>query len=259
MRAPFARSPRRHRDFGVALLATISTLINSNTLVEEAIAQPPQQSPIANDTTRYAKFVAEAAHRFGLPAAWIRAVIAVESRGNPHAVSRAGAMGLMQLMPDTWQFERAQLKLGSDPFDPRDNILAGSDYLRAMHARYGAIGMLAAYNAGPARFDAYRRGARPLPTETLAYVQRLAPVVTGDAAIIVSASTTVDPLAWTRAPLFVTRSRISSVVGTDSHTARPGSNERSTSFAAQPHINASLIATNQSVDSVFVALGGEQS
>ena len=73
----------------------------------------------------------------------------VESGGRIGAVSSAGAMGLMQLMPGTWARQRARFGLGSDPFDPRDNIIAGTSYLREMYDRYGADGFLAAYNAVP--------------------------------------------------------------------------------------------------------------
>lgn len=119
--------------------------------------------------------VEAAAVRFDLPAALIEAVIAAESDGDVRAVSSAGAMGLMQLMPGTWAQLRARLALGDDPFDPRDNIMAGSAYLRALHDRYGAPGFLAAYNAGPGRYEASLSG-RPLPLETRRYVAR----VTGD-------------------------------------------------------------------------------
>ena len=99
--------------------------------------------------------VAEAAQRFGIPERWIWAVMRVESGGRVRAVSSKGAMGLMQIMPATWADLRARHGLGADPFDPRDNILAGAAYLREMHDRYGAPGFLAAYNAGPGRYDDY--------------------------------------------------------------------------------------------------------
>jgi soluble lytic murein transglycosylase-like protein len=103
-------------------------------------------------------------------------VIAVESAGNPRAVSRAGAMGLMQVMPGTWAALRQQHGLGDDPFDPRDNILAGTAYLRAMYDRYGIAGaMLAAYNAGPGRYDDHL-DRPPAARETRAYVATLAPI-----------------------------------------------------------------------------------
>ena len=153
----------------------------------------------------YAGLIAEAAQRFGIPAAWIRAIMRVESRGDRRAISPKGAIGLMQLMPDTWAALRARYGLGRDPFDAHDNILAGAAFLREMHDRYGSPGFLAAYNAGPGRYEDYRDRHRPLPPETVAYVAALIPFV-GDGAIdgpvLVAAS---DPSSWTQAPLFITR------------------------------------------------------
>ena len=102
---------------------------------------------------RYAAHIAEAAQRFGVPVAWIRAVMHVESRGDERAISPVGAMGLMQIMPATWSNLRDRHGLGNDPFDPHDNILAGAAYLREMYDRYGSPGFLAAYNAGPGRVN----------------------------------------------------------------------------------------------------------
>ena len=100
----------------------------------------------------YAAHIAEASQRFGIPEHWIRAVLRAESAGDVRAVSSAGAMGLMQVMPDTWAGLRVRHGLGRDPYDSRDNILAGTAYLREMFDRYGNVGaMLAAYNAGPGR------------------------------------------------------------------------------------------------------------
>ncbi len=151
----------------------------------------------------YAGHIADAARRFGIPEAWIRAVMRVESRGDVRAISPKGAMGLMQIMPATWADLRARHGLGGDPYDPRDNIMAGAAYLREMHDRYGSPGFLAAYNAGPGRYEEYRATGRPLPAETRAYVAALAPIIGGgdlDAPVTVA---TADPLAWTRAPLFI--------------------------------------------------------
>lgn len=116
--------------------------------------------------------VEAAAARFGLPADLLWAVLQAESAGDPRAVSSAGAMGLMQLMPDTWRALRAELSLGADPFDPRDNVMAGAAYLRQLRDRYGAAGFLAAYNAGPGRYEESLAG-RPLPSETRRYVDRI--------------------------------------------------------------------------------------
>lgn len=126
---------------------------------------------------RIASYVAEAEKRFSIPASWIYAVMHVESHGVRHAISPKGAMGLMQIMPKTWASLRARYHLGPDPFEPRDNILAGAAYLREMHDLYGSPGDLAAYNAGPERYEAYRDHHRPLPAETRAYVAKLAPVI----------------------------------------------------------------------------------
>jgi hypothetical protein len=100
---------------------------------------------------------------------------------------------------------RVRYGLGADPYDPRDNILAGAAFLREMHDRYGAPGFLAAYNAGPGRYDAYVANARPLPAETIAYVAAIAPLIGADPLpgnIVVAVA---DPLAWTQAPLFIAR------------------------------------------------------
>lgn len=133
--------------------------------------------PAGQERIDIAAFVAEAAHRFGIPEHWIYAVIRVESAGRTRAVSSAGAMGLMQLMPGTWARQRSRYALGVDPFDPRDNILAGTAYLREMHDLYGAPGFLAAYNAGPGRYEDWRAGRRTLPLETRRYIARLAPML----------------------------------------------------------------------------------
>lgn len=127
--------------------------------------------------------ISDAAQRFGLPERWIRAVMGVESAYQPHAVSRAGAIGLMQVMPATYAGLRVRYGLGPDPFHPHDNVVAGAAYLREMFDRFGANGFLAAYNAGPARYLQHVAEGRPLPLETRAYVARLAPAVQGEEAL----------------------------------------------------------------------------
>jgi SLT domain-containing protein len=93
--------------------------------------------------------------------------------GGRPTISRAGAMGLMQLMPATWREMRSLIGIGADPYDPRDNILAGAAYLRLMYDRFGYPGLFAAYNAGPARYAAALSGARQLPVETRFYVTQV--------------------------------------------------------------------------------------
>lgn len=130
---------------------------------------------VARPLDRWSNYIAEASDRFGVPEEWIRRVIRAESggrttlNGNP-ITSRAGAMGLMQLMPRTWAEMRVTHRLGPDPHDPRDNILAGTAYLRAMYVRFGYPGLFAAYNAGPSRYAEHLAIGRRLPAETVAYV-----------------------------------------------------------------------------------------
>ena len=107
-----------------------------------AAATPAHADPI----DRWRPFIAEASIRFGVPQEWIVRVMHAESRGlttlaGRPITSRAGAMGLMQLMPTTWAEMRARLGLGANPHDPRDNILAGTSYLRLMYDRFGYPGL----------------------------------------------------------------------------------------------------------------------
>lgn len=162
--------------------------------------------PAPADGAPWAPLVAEAAARFAVPDAWLRAILAAESGGDPAAVSPAGAMGLMQLMPATWRALSRTYGLGDDPFAPRANILAGAAYLRMLRDRYGSPGFLAAYNAGPGRYEAYRRGLRPLPAETLRYVARLSVrlALSGDLGAPVRAGQDEHAAMpdWRDAPLF---------------------------------------------------------
>jgi soluble lytic murein transglycosylase-like protein len=119
--------------------------------------------------------IAQAASRFALPPSWLRAVMRIESGGDPSAISAQGAIGLMQIMPATWQDLRRRYGLGDDPYAPADNVLAGAAYAREMLDRYGAPLFLAAYNAGPDRVDDYLLRGRPLPAETRHYVATVAP------------------------------------------------------------------------------------
>src|SRR3546814_14317661 len=80
---------------------------------------------------------------------------------------------LFRSMPGTWAAMRRQHGLGGDPYDPRDNILAGAAYLRAMYDRFGYPGLFAAYNAGPARYERHLRTGQALPTETRDYIVQL--------------------------------------------------------------------------------------
>jgi hypothetical protein len=129
---------------------------------------------------RWDGIIGEASKRFHVPAAWIRAVMAHESGGrtmlgeNQPIVSRAGAVGLMQVLPETYEEMAAEHQLGSNPFEPRDNIMAGAAYLRWLHHKYGYPAMFAAYNAGPGRLEDHLQKGATLPAETRAYVGGIA-------------------------------------------------------------------------------------
>nr|WP_244182271.1 lytic transglycosylase domain-containing protein [Gluconacetobacter entanii] len=124
-------------------------------------------------------YVTDAATRAHIPPAWITGVMHAESQGDASAVSPRGAMGLMQIMPDTWRQLRAALKLGADPYDPHDNITVGAAYLRWLHDRYGDAGFLAAYNAGPGRYEQLLTAGKMLPDETRKYVAKVIRLLRG--------------------------------------------------------------------------------
>lgn len=143
-----------------------------------AVAAAPDPAPSRID--QWQGIIGEAAQRFGIPDAWIRRVIQAESGGRTQLngkpiTSPKGAMGLMQVMPETYRNIRAQYGLGSDAYDPHDNILAGAAYLRQMYDRYGYPSLFAAYNAGPKRLEDFLFGGRALPRETLDYVSGIVP------------------------------------------------------------------------------------
>ena len=149
--------------------------------------------------------IAEASQRFGVPESWIRAVMQAESAGDPSAVSEAGAMGFMQIMPETWDELRTAHGFGNDPFDPRDNVMAGAAYLRAMYNRFGSPGFLAAYNAGPGRYAEHLATGRPLPRETRDYLAVLTPLIGASPASPTQTERNGSALDWQTAPIFVAR------------------------------------------------------
>jgi hypothetical protein len=158
-----------------AAIVMMSLLAVTSVAAAQQPSLPSRPMLIASDAMT--GFVTEASQRFGVPDAWIRAAMQVESAGDSSSTSPAGAMGLMQVMPQTYAMLRARLSLGANPYDPHDNIMAGAAYLRDMHDRYGSTGFLAAYNAGPGRFEEFRAGVRPLPAETVHYLARLNPML----------------------------------------------------------------------------------
>ena len=189
--------------------------------------------------------IAQAAQRFHLPAAWIRAVLAAESNGNPRAVSPKGALGLMQVMPATWADLRIRHRLGGDPYDPHDNIIAGAAYIRLLYDRYGSPGWIAAYNAGPGRYEASLKG-RPLPRETRAYFAAVAPKLDAGAKPRVTVIAANDPSAWTRSSLFIGQQ-------TSKPDADPSLAERPSSDASTPPTVRDVSAIVPQSNGLFVA------
>jgi soluble lytic murein transglycosylase-like protein len=173
-------------------------------------AQPCGQVVVISSSKidRWQSLIEAASARFGIPTDWIRAVMARESAGltalhGAPVVSSAGAMGLMQLMPDTWSNLRARYGLGNDPFDPRDNIFAGTAYLREMYDRYGYPNLFAAYHAGPGRMNAVLAGRKPLPETTKTYLEsivsdaEIAPL-TNENRVLVTSKSRSDSLFFVR-------------------------------------------------------------
>jgi len=124
-------------------------------------------APHALNEAQVTSLVSMASSTNGVPAGLVRAVMMAESAGDPNAISVAGAQGLMQLMPGTAS------RCGIDPFEPSENVLCGTAYLRELLIRYhnNVTLAVAAYNAGPGAVDRYH-GVPPY-AETRAYVARV--------------------------------------------------------------------------------------
>jgi hypothetical protein len=230
-------------------------LLSGLPLLPPAAAVLGEEAPFGQPAAdrRFAAHIAEASHRFGIPEGWIRAVLDAESAHDIGAISDAGAMGLMQVMPDTWAELRIRYSFGEDPFDPRDNILAGAAYLREMLDRYGNIGaMLAAYNAGPGRYDEYLATGRPLPAETRDYVAKLAPVLGGEPLAGGASTTSSPPTDWRDAPLFVAPA----IGGTPAGSLHPNGPPGGEETADLAHHDD---ATTPPATGIFVARSGENS
>jgi len=193
--------PRTRRGSSAALALVGLLMFGSGPASAGPATVQMQSAPTLDAIVR--STIAEASRRFGVPERWIVEVMQVESRGVLNAVSSAGAIGLMQVMPETYARLRLRYGLGANPYDPRDNILAGAAYLREMYDRYGAPGFLAAYNAGPSRWEEHLSGARRLPNETMRYLARLGPVVDGRASSLPAFTGRTFAPSPLSAPIFV--------------------------------------------------------
>lgn len=181
----------------VAALATLATF-----------AVPTHADPV----DRWMPHIVEAAQRFAVPVRLLRAVMRAESGGRATidaepTVSSAGAMGLMQLMPPTWQEVRERYGLGSDPHQSRDNVLAGAGYLAQLIARYGERLGVAAYHAGPGRVEAHLASGVALPHTSVEYV---AVVLEHDGHWTAARQAGVADRRWAKSPVLVTFSNTSS-------------------------------------------------
>lgn len=188
---------------GTRVCAVVPLMLLLTAFDSAALAQSGSttQPAISQTTHAFDGFIDEASQRFAIAPNWIRSIQRIESAGDQHARSPKGAIGLMQIMPATWAELRERYNLGNDPYDPHDNILAGTAYLRELLDRYGSPGVFAAYNAGPSRYEEHLAGGS-LPDETRAYVAKLANLL----AIELPPTWTYSAPSSAAATLFVTRS-----------------------------------------------------
>ncbi|WP_294533930.1 lytic transglycosylase domain-containing protein [uncultured Rhodoblastus sp.] len=214
----FDRSRARPTAIATAIIAMMG--MPGNTPFESAAFAQGKAASVMRVADPFAAFVGEASQRFGIPVSWIRAVMHAESGKDIHALSPKGAMGLMQIMPATWASLRARHGLGANPYDPHDNILAGAAFLRELHDRYGSPGFLAAYNAGPGRYEDHLATGRPLPKETRAYVAAIAPLI-GKGPITGAIAIASVPRSRTEGPIFVGQDEGAPGVDDAAASARP--------------------------------------
>ena len=166
---------RKIHDAAVRRPALARLILPPQPLAPSAFDEESTMTPVQL-LNRWDGYISEAAKRFHVPKTWIRAVMMRESGGrtmlgqDQPIVSSAGAVGLMQLLPQTYSEMRAQYLLGDNPFDAHDNIMAGAAYLRWLHGKYGFPAMFAAYNAGPGKLEDHLVHGVTLPAETRAYV-----------------------------------------------------------------------------------------
>jgi len=156
-----------------------TTLQSDRNWLMRTAFQQEQHMSFSQRMNRWQGLIAEAAGRYHIPAKWIRTVMQMESGGRTMLnaqkpiTSPVGAVGLMQLMPGTYDQMRKQHKLGANPFNPHDNIMAGAAYLSWLHHKYGYPAMFVAYNDGPGNLEAKRSKGRALPAETRNYVAKI--------------------------------------------------------------------------------------
>ena len=202
--------------------------------VREARCEPLSETSTAG-ADHLDGFIAEASERFGIPAAWIRAIVRVEIGRNVLTPLRKDGVGLSQLSPERWTELRHRYALGTNASDPRDNILAGTAHLREMYDRYGSKDFLAVYIMGPTRYDEHMKSGAPLREETQAVVADLAPLIELGLKDVVGSTTRAKVISWRKAPLFVAqtgRSSSDKAIAAGVSTERSGKSQASVDGSA---------------------------
>ena len=177
---PGTRPPKQQSSAEQGALAQL-TPVESTPQVDlpQPIFEAESAMPVSERLARWNKFIDEASRRFGVPRDWIIEVMRQESggrtvlQGDLPITSEMGAMGLMQVMPETYRDMRTDHRLADDPYDPRNSVLAGTAYLKFLHGKYGYPALFAAYNTGPGNLEANLLGKKNLPQETIAYLANI--------------------------------------------------------------------------------------
>lgn len=149
------------------------------TVLAQPVFDAENAIPLEARLARWDRLIDEAARRFNVPRDWIEAVMRQESggrtvlQGDVPITSDKGAMGLMQVLPQTYRDMQLDHSLGGNPYDPHDNVMAGAAYIKFLDAKYGYPALFAAYNDGPGNLEANLAGTRNLPAETIAYLTNI--------------------------------------------------------------------------------------
>ena len=198
----YASTPARCRAAWTMLSIVVTVATATCSTVREARCEPLSATS-SSAADHLDRLIAEASERFGLSAAWIRAIVRIEIPRNVRASSRNGGVGLSRLSSEKWTELRHRYALGRNPSDPRDTILAGTAHLREMYDRYGSKDFFAAYVVGPTRYDQHLKTGAPLPEEIQAVVADLAPLIEPGLKDVDGSTDRAKVISWRKAPLFV--------------------------------------------------------
>lgn len=145
----------------------------------------PDWKPPGPSADPWGPYINQSSQRFNVPDQWIRAVMMQESRGYQYYNKRPitsphGAKGLMQLKTPAYRDMAKRYKLGKDPYNPLDNIMAGTAYIRILYNKFGAPGFVAAYHGGPGTLSNHLNKGSSLPKETKKYLASVSPKLGND-------------------------------------------------------------------------------